>query len=99
LRDRLAEPFVGATVVVTHHAPTMQSFGNDRVEGCESHLDASYANCWEALMSDSVVLWIHGYLHHAVDYTINDTRIMCNPRGYPGESSGFNPDLLITVEI
>jgi len=98
LRDRLAERFDGATVVVTHHAPSMQSFGNDRVEGCESHLDASYVNCWETLMSDSVALWIHGHLHHAVDYTINGTRIMCNPRGYPGEETGFNPNLLITVE-
>ena len=98
LRDRLAERFDGATVVVTHHAPSMLSFGNDRVEGCESHLDASYANSWESLMCDSVALWIHGHLHSAVDYTINGTRIMCNPRGYPGEETGFNPDLLITVE-
>ncbi|MGZ6330689.1 MAG: metallophosphoesterase [Parachlamydiaceae bacterium] len=98
LRDRLDERFDGATVVVTHHAPSMQSFGNDRVEGCESHLDASYANVWESLMGDSVALWIHGHLHRAVDYTINGTRIMCNPRGYPGEETGFNPDLLITVK-
>ncbi len=44
LRDRLGEPFAGPTVVVTHHAPSMLSFGNDRAEGSESHLDASYAN-------------------------------------------------------
>jgi Icc-related predicted phosphoesterase len=98
LRDRLDEPFGGATVVVSHHAPSMLSFGNDRVDGCESHLDASYANSWETLIGDSVALWIHGHLHHAVDYTINGTRIMCNPRGYPGEETGFNPNLLITVE-
>ncbi len=98
LRDRLVEPFAGATVVVTHHAPSLLSFGNDRVEGCESHLDAPYANRWESLMCDSVALWIHGHLHHAVDYTINGTRIMCNPRGYPGEETGFIPDLAITVE-
>lgn len=33
LRDRLAESFAGAAMVVTHHAPSMLSFGNDRVEG------------------------------------------------------------------
>lgn len=102
MRDRLAEPFAGATVMVTHHAPSMQSFGNDRVEGCESHLDASYANGWESLMGDSVALWIHGHLHRAVDWLspgeISDTRVVCNPRGYPGEDTGFDPDLLITVE-
>lgn len=102
LRDRLAERFDGPTVVVTHHAPSMLSFGNDRVEGCDSHLDASYANSWELLMGDSVALWIHGHLHHAVDWAspgeISSTRVVCNPRGYPGEETGFNPDLVITVE-
>jgi len=98
LRDRLAEPFEGPTVVVTHHAPSLLSFGNARAEGSESHLDASYANSWESLMGGSVALWVHGHVHRAADYNIKGTRIVCNPRGYPGEPTGFNPDLLITLK-
>lgn len=62
-----------------------------------SHLDASYANHWDALMGDAISLWLHGHTHRAVDYKINGTRIVSNPRGYPGESTGFDGDLLITV--
>ena len=28
-------------------------------------------------------LWIHGQTHEACDYLIGQTRIVCNPRGYP----------------
>ncbi|MGZ8160213.1 MAG: metallophosphoesterase family protein [Methylobacter sp.] len=62
-----------------------------------SHLDASYANNWDELMGDSISLWLHGHTHYAVDYKINGTRIFSNPRGYPGESTGFDCDLLIDV--
>jgi hypothetical protein len=120
LRERLAEPFEGPTVVVSHHAPSRLSLGAAHNEDSEnvkhwnmamgssskrgstyikniSHLDASYASNWDALMGDSISLWLHGHTHHAVDYPIKGTRIVSNPRGYPGESTGFNADLLITV--
>ncbi len=97
LRDRLDEPFDGATVVVTHHAPSLLSYGNNRVEGCESHLDAAYANSWEDLMGEPVVLWVHGHVHRAADYYISGTRVVCNPRGYPGECTGFNKGMVIEI--
>jgi 3',5'-cyclic AMP phosphodiesterase CpdA len=120
LRERLAEPFEGPTVVVSHHAPSRLSLGAAHNEDSEyvkhwnmamgssskrgstyikniSHLDASYASNWDALMGDSISLWLHGHTHHAVDYPIKGTRIVSNPRGYPGESTRFNADLLITV--
>jgi Icc-related predicted phosphoesterase len=62
-----------------------------------SHLDASYANPWDALMGNSITLWLHGHTHHAVDYQIKGTRIVSNPRGYPGETTGFDCELLVEV--
>lgn len=44
-----------------------------------------------------VALWTHGHTHHTFDYAIGDTRIVCNPHGYPGEKSGFDPGLVVEI--
>jgi hypothetical protein len=95
LEHKLAEPFDGRTVVVTHHAPSMVSLqGNGYAS---SHLDGAYANRWEHLMGSQIALWIHGHSHHAVDYEIAGTRIVSNPKGYPGEDCGFCPGLIVEI--
>lgn len=38
-----------------------------------------------------------GHSHCAVDYKIAGTRVVCNPRGYPGEETGFDPALVLTL--
>lgn len=97
LRTELAKPFAGSTIVVTHHAPTLHSLLENPHAG--THLDAAYANRWEDLMgSDRVALWVHGHSHVAVDYEVDGTRVVCNPRGYPGEETGFDEGLVLTVE-
>lgn len=96
LRAKLAEPHDGATVVITHHAPTLQSLTNSPYSG--THMDAAYANRWEDFMGDDqVVLWVHGHSHMAVDYDVAGTRVVCNPRGYPGEETGFHAGLVLTL--
>lgn len=96
LRDRLAEPFDGPTVVITHHAPTLRSLQENPHAG--THLDAAFANRWDDLMGgDQVALWVHGHSHTAVDYDVAGTRVVSNPRGYPGEDTGFCSDLVIKV--
>ncbi|MGH8196257.1 MAG: hypothetical protein ACREQ8_17955 [Woeseiaceae bacterium] len=44
-------------------------------------------------------LWIHGHTHEPSDYELFRTRVVCNPRGYPGEHGhvGFRPDLTVLV--
>lgn len=100
LTQKLKEPFEGKTVIVTHHAPSLQS-----VEECYLHdpFTPSYASNLEHLMGDLVSLWIHGHMHHSNDYTINGTRVVSNPRGYQypeqtcSENKGFNPKLVIEL--
>ncbi len=96
LRARLAQPFAGHTVVITHHAPVLRSLqGNPQAGG---HLDAAFANQWEDLLGgDQVALWVHGHAHTAVDYDVAGTRVVCNPRGYPGEGTGFDAGLVLTL--
>lgn len=96
LLSKLAEPFPGPTVVITHHAPLLRSLSERPHAG--GHLDAAYANEWLDLMDgDRVALWVHGHSHTPVDYHEAGTRIVCNPRGYPGECTGFDPHLIINL--
>ncbi len=95
LKTKLAAPFDGPTVVITHHAPSMQSLG----DSAGSHLDAAYANDWDGLMGPGVTLWVHGHTHVPVDYTIAGTRVVSNSRGYPGEDTGFDPTLVLDLNV
>lgn len=97
LRERLAVPFDGPTVVVTHHAPSPRSiparFAGDR-------LSAAYASNLEPLIEEfRPALWVHGHIHDSVDYRIGTTRVLCNPRGYvPDEANAaFREDLVVEV--
>ncbi|WP_348649103.1 metallophosphoesterase [Rhizobium grahamii] len=83
------------TVVVTHHAPSSRSIPTwdqeDSVVGC-------YASHLESLILDAQPsLWIHGHVHSRNDYNIGGTRVVSNPRGYPGEWTGFDPGLVVEI--
>ncbi len=76
------------TIVVTHHAPSLQSLNehhrNDKMYG-------AYASelGWEIADAEPT-MWIHGHIHDSLDYMIHNTRIWCNPRGYYPDA--LNPD-------
>lgn len=102
LKDKLDEPFAGATVVVTHHGPSWGSvaprYQNDLLSAC-------FSSRLEHLMDGSKLeLWCHGHTHDSLDYIIEGTRVMTNPRGYnrsgiegAQENDDFNQDLIIEV--
>ncbi len=80
-------------VVITHHMPSYFS------------VNAKYTNdaCNRFFLCelDEVILdlqpkyWIHGHTHVACDYHLGDTRVVCNPRGYPRENPGpYRPVVL-----
>jgi len=83
-------------VVVTHHAPTQQSIG----ELFKNHtLNDLYVNDLEGLLhTHNIDLWLHGHVHDLSDYTAGNTRVVCNPRGYPGMfCKTFDPTLVIDI--
>ena len=90
LAERLAEPFAGPTVVVTHHLPHRLSI-HPRHE--RARLNPCFASDLDHLVRAPVALWVHGHTHESIDYVVNGTRVVCNPRGYlPGEPNpGFDP--------
>ena len=86
LRQALARPFAGRTVVVTHHAPSARSvegFGGwpgDPRAGTGARA-AAYASNLTDLFGPNVGLWIHGHVHASLDYVDRGTRVVCNSRG------------------
>ena len=99
LEERLAEPFAGTTVVVTHFAPSVGSVA-PRFAG--SSLNACFVSDLEGLVEKSgAVLWVHGHTHDSFDYRIGGTRVLANPRGYvkdgKAENAAFDPGLTVNV--
>ena len=96
IRRTLDEPYAGPTVVVTHHAPSVLSLAPEFVG---APLTPSFVSNLEPdIAKHQPVAWIHGHLHNRSDYTIVDTRVICNPRGYPDEPVlDFDPSLVIDL--
>jgi Icc-related predicted phosphoesterase len=97
LRDHLNLDGNIPTVVIGHHAPSYQSIH----EMYKGQADMNYAFCSDLddimVMHDNIKLWVHGHVHNCFDYQINQTRVVCNPLGYPGEQNYFDPELIIEV--
>ena len=99
LEAKLAEPFSGSTVVITHHAPSRKSI---HPRFADSLLNACFVSDAEHLIDGSRArLWIHGHTHDSFDYVLNGTRVVCNPRGYARDGVNENPqfDANFSVEI
>lgn len=97
LRQALAQPFDGPTVVVTHFAPSLLSA--DPRYGLAPGT-AGFCNALDELLGQAQ-LWLHGHLHCPSDYVKNGCRVVANPLGYArkGEQDGFKPDLLIQTGL
>jgi hypothetical protein len=96
LRNALAVPFGGTTVVVTHFAPSLRSA--DPRYGLRPGT-AGFCNRLDDLLP-SVQWWLHGHLHCPHDYLADGCRIVANPLGYAakGEQEGFREDLILEVD-
>jgi predicted phosphodiesterase len=95
LRQALATPFEGTTVVVTHFAPSLLSA--DPRYGLAPGT-AGFCNALDDLL-EHAQLWLHGHLHCPSDYVKNGCRVVANPLGYArkGEQEGFRPGMLINI--
>ena len=97
LQDKLAEPYEGATVVVTHHGPHRQSLAR---RFAADWVSTAYLSELPASFFEVPTLWVHGHTHSSHDYRIGSCRVVCNPRGYQTaamplpENPAFNPLLV-----
>jgi predicted phosphodiesterase len=99
LEMKLAEPFDGKTVVVTHHLPSAKSVAEEYKYALTS---ACFASNLDRLFGEKIDLWIHGHTHASFDYVADGTRVVCNPKGYQTynracENTSFDPSLVIEI--
>jgi predicted phosphodiesterase len=91
-------------VLITHHAPSLQSIGDEY----KTHsLNKFFASDMVLNLVDAGVdLCIHGHMHDAKNYDlasgISNAKVVCNPRGYHGyeskpEARGFNDKLILEI--
>lgn len=90
-------------VVMTHHSPSWRSV-HEKHNG--SILNSSYASDMDQFIYDhqQIYTWVHGHTHNNWDYKIDNTRILCNPRGYAHpnmpnrpENEDFNPGFVFEI--
>ena len=99
LETKLAQPYAGPTVVITHHAPSRRSI---HPRFADSLMNACFVSDAEHLIDGRRArVWIHGHTHDSFDYFVNGTRVLCNPRGYAKEGVNENPlfDANLSVEV
>jgi len=98
LERKLKKGIPEKTVVITHHGPHGNSVP---LHYKTDPLSAAYASDLTRLMGRSA-LWIHGHIHHSVDYEVSGTRVVSNPKGYMHKNGGyenpaFNPSFVVEV--
>ena len=77
-------------VVVTHHAPSKLSI---KPQYEHDHLmNGGYSSDLSEIMLDhpEIRVWCHGHTHDEFKYTIGETTVLCNPRGYYGYETRAN---------
>lgn len=89
-------------VVVTHHAPSAKSLDSRYVDNA---LNPCYASDMDGFIinNPNIALWCHGHIHQPKDYMIDNTRILCNPRGYVAwerngeQNDDFDKNLIVEI--
>lgn len=96
LADELARATL-PTVVVTHHGPHRASTDPRFAE--RRSCAAFTSHLADLIEAAAPRLWLHGHLHWRFDYTVGSTRVLSNPRGYPGEATGgFDPHWIVDLD-
>lgn len=89
-------------VIVTHHLPSFKSIHPKYLNPKRGELELLSNFCFASHLDELVEksgakLWIHGHTHDPCDYYIGETRVVCNPCGYPFERrSPYEP---VYVEV
>ncbi|MBM3386851.1 MAG: metallophosphoesterase, partial [Betaproteobacteria bacterium] len=95
LRQMLAQPHDGPTVVLTHFAPSLRSA--DPRYGMTPGT-AGFCNALDDLLAHAQ-LWLHGHLHCPSNYVHAGCQVRANPLGYAhkGEQACHVPQLTLAV--
>lgn len=84
-------------VVVTHTSPCEETL-DPRFEGQASN-EWYWNKHMRQLLSEfpeQIHVWCHGHTHARNEAVVDGVKVVCNPRGYPGENPDWAP---LTIEI
>lgn len=87
----------GTTVVLTHHMPSTQCI--DEQYRSDYYMNSGYASDLDHLILDNshVAVWGYGHTHTPTQFTIGNTVLVNNARGYSSELTDWEPNLVIEV--
>lgn len=88
------ESYDGKSVVITHFCPHPKSI-SEKFLG--SKLNCYFTCDCSEIIQPKIPLWIFGHTHEPTEFTLGDTRFVCNPRGYPHEGTKCNSKLLVEL--
>ena len=97
LEQKLAIPFAGPTIVLTHHLPTPECV-HPRFKSYEA--GSAYASdLGELITRHTIDLWIFGHQHESMNFIDRNTRFLSNPLGYLDEDrdTAFRTDLAVEI--
>ncbi|HNJ67034.1 MAG TPA: metallophosphoesterase [Turneriella sp.] len=83
LETELMKPFVGKTVVVTHHLPSYALMGFAAYNDVLKYYCASNLN--KLIKENDIDYWIFGHWHQSVQKRMFNTMFVSNPLGYMTE--------------
>lgn len=95
IEDTLRQDHDGQTVVVTHHAPHPGSVAPEYTGDIIT--PAFVSDLSDIFGRFDIDAWIHGHTHRSFDYDVSGCRVVCNPRGYGLEMSGFDPEMVVDL--
>jgi Icc-related predicted phosphoesterase len=75
-----------ADIWVIHHLPSYQSVHEEYLGSNGNDFFATELSHKILEMNYPPKLIVHGHTHKKMDYMIGNTRVICNPRGYPNEN-------------
>jgi predicted phosphohydrolase len=91
LEESLESSSTRKNIVVTHHAPSIQSVPEKDRTNVLSNLEVT-------IVKYKPDFWIHGHIHEPAKYTVGNTTVLCNPHGYIDEPyNGFDKNLIVEM--
>jgi Icc-related predicted phosphoesterase len=84
-------------IVVSHHLPSSKSTPAQYGYSLMNHFFV--CNMTKDIEELKPKLWLHGHTHDPCDYDLGQTRVVCNPRGYPWEYRNRRPYEPLLIEV
>lgn len=82
-------------IVITHHLPSFELI-NKKYKNM-TDINIFFASKSDDLINIPVNYWIYGHTHTKSLHEINGVKLLCNPKGYPSEHSGYSNECIIEL--